>query len=373
MAEATTPDANYTTDYSQYYLDFAASLGDFTFEDFGPSDSLTDPAVPNVGTGGTGTRPRLTLREAARVVAGRRGISVKEARAYLDRHPKLRRRLMSGGGNAMAGGGQTYGDVISGLGLADGLFQPLIDKAIRNGWSAERLRAMIIQSPTFDALFPGIKRPDGSLRMSALEYRQLADSYTSIAKEFGVTLSRTRVGLLVEGAVSPQEFTQRVMALDKVRTNAGLREAFNQEISQFGLKPLNEMDWFKFVAGVGSKDYYDVYEAAQLKSSGLNIDAATAKTVAQNIGDAGAPLDIQGLVSEARTMLADIGPELLREGISDADLVQMAAGYDPRGLEPKLRTIIANRRATGKVVLGSRATSSGEGTTVFTPEAPVAY
>lgn len=412
MATEPTPiGQNYTTDYSPYYLDFASTLGDFSWEDFGGGEGdLTDAGMPSFGSSGgsrSGEGVMRDFRSAARRLAAKRGISIREARNLIRysaaRGDNIGSRWMGadryndflsfggplsgsagGGGGTGSGGkrsgggsgsgsGSGYGAIIAGLGLADGLFQPMIDQAIRNGWSGERLRAAILQSPQFEYLFPGIKREDGSLRMTAGEYRQIADSYTAIAKEFGLNLSRQRVGFLVSGAVSPQEFYQRVAALDKVRTNEGLRESFNEQLGQFGLKPLDQQGWFKFLAGVGGKDYYDVYEAAQLRASGLNIDSASARTVAQSIGDAGSPLDIGSLVSEARTALADIGPELLREGITDADLVQMAAGYDPKGLEPKLRTILANRRATGAFVPGSRATSSGEGTTVFTRDQAAAY
>lgn len=378
---------NYNSDYSSYYLEFASSQEAQQSSSSGPSRN--DLIV--------------ALREAALKMSKQLGISVIEARARLQNSASLRAKWMgasvaaqwegrneaprtgtpgstanlSGSTSSSSGGGGMgsagYGALIADLGLADGLFQPMIDMAVRNGWTAEQFRAAVLQSPQFEQLFPGIKRADGSLRMSASEYRQLGDSYTAVAKEFGMSMSGARIGMLIGGAVSPQEFYQRSAVFEKVKANPGLKDAFNEQLGEFGMKPLNDQDWFKFLAGVGSKDYYDVYEAAQLRNSGLNIDAGTAAGAARNIGEAGTPSDIAALVTEARNMLADIGPELLRESITDADLVQMSAGYDPKGLEPKLRTIVANRRAQGTFVMGSRASSSGEQTTVFTPDEAAAY
>ena len=72
--------------------------------------------------------------------------------------------------------------------------QALVDQALAQGWSVGQLETAILNSPQFEQMFPGIKRPDGSLRMNATEYRQLAEVYYNVGQDYGLGIGRDQVG-----------------------------------------------------------------------------------------------------------------------------------------------------------------------------------
>lgn len=262
------------------------------------------------------------------------------------------------------------------LGMGGAEFYDLIDQAIRESWSPEQLESAIYQSPIFEKMFPGIKRADGSLRMSASEWRSLYETYQDIGRDFGVDVTRNRMGLLLAGQTSPDEFALRIQAIQNVRANPNLRSEYNEQLRLAGYSPLDEQGFFRWVAGALSPEYYDIYEAALLRTSaGLNLTFEQAREVGRAVGQPGSPADIPTLVANARSMIADIGPELSALGITDADLLQLAAGSDPKGIEPRVRAIVQQRRARSGYVPGAQGyIGPGGGYAVLgAPEEPASY
>lgn len=269
-----------------------------------------------------------------------------------------------------------YGNnLINDVGVGDNSFNDLINQAIIEQWTPEQFQAAIYASAQFARMFPGIVRPDGSLRMDATQYRQLAESYAATGRAYGVDVNYYRVGLLINGAVSPTEFQTRIQALANIRDNPGLQSSFNEELKTMGLSPLDDQGFFRLMAGAAPKDYYDAYEAAQLRqASGLTFTPLEAATAARGVGQAGVPADIQSLVAQARQLHSDIGPELQQAGITDAYLVQLESGVDPLGKAPQLQTIVANRRGQGAFVPGSYAQQgTGGGPAIYPSEQSAAY
>ena len=257
------------------------------------------------------------------------------------------------------------------LGLAPdvpGELQDIIDQAIREDWTMSQFTSAVYASRAFERLFPNIKRPDGSLRMSPGEYRTLQEAYEEIGNDFGIGVNRFRAGLLIEGGVSPQEFARRAQAIQNVRGNKGLMDAYNDQLRQAGLSPLDEQGFFRFVAGAAGPEYYDVYEGALLATSGLDLTTEEARAAAKKIGQPGEPIDVAALVRDVKALLPDAGPELMQQGITDADLVQLAAGVDPRGIASTLQTIVANRRSQGSFVAGSPLRQGAGGGLATLPE-----
>lgn len=254
------------------------------------------------------------------------------------------------------------------------LFGDLIDKAITEAWSPERFIAALYGSEPFKLLFPGLVRPDGSLRMTPGEYRSLGDTYRDIASDYGIALNDYRVGLLVSGNVSPEEFNIRAQAIQNVRNNPGLLDAYNEQLRQYGYAPLDAQGFMRFVAGAGSPDYYDIYEAANLSNTqGITLSFGEAAEVARAVGAPGTPVDIQQIVQQLRLMKADIGPELSAAGITDADILKLEGGVDPRGIAPTVASIINQRRAQGTYVPGRQARRGTAGGIAFEQEQAPSY
>lgn len=275
-----------------------------------------------------------------------------------------------GQGQQGQGAGNWESNLYDQLGLGgNGAFDDIIDQAIREGWSDAQFINAIYASPQFDRMFPGIKRPDGTLRMDVASYRSLMETYSAIAGDYGVSINKFRMGLLIAGQVSPDELATRLQAIQNVRANPGLQNTFNEVLGTMGMAPLDEQGWFRFVAGAASPDFYDAYEASLLRSAaGFDFTDQSAVATARAIGTMGQPMDIATLVQQARLMKGDIGPELARAGITDDDLIKLEAGVDPKGLALQLSTIINNRRAKSSYVPGSYTRQgTGGGAAIYEP------
>jgi hypothetical protein len=97
----------------------------------------------------------------------------------------------------------------------------------------DRAWAEVQVSPAFDAAFPGIKRDDGTLRMTAEEYMVTMEGYENVLGSVGLNpqLFRSRFVELIEGEVSPDEFAaERVDPLYEriVETSPGIMQWYAQ-------------------------------------------------------------------------------------------------------------------------------------------------
>jgi hypothetical protein len=82
--------------------------------------------------------------------------------------------------------------------------------------------ADVRSSKEYDAIFPGIKRADGTLRMSEQEWFSTREAYGSLFREFGLNsqLFEDRFTDLMEGDVSPSELAGRLGGVyEQVITN----------------------------------------------------------------------------------------------------------------------------------------------------------
>lgn len=255
--------------------------------------------------------------------------------------------------------------ILRGYGLNPHLFDDLIHQAVQNQWTPEQFIAELYASDEFAAAFPGIFNEDGSLKMSPGEYLQLAygpGGYVDIARNYGINLNLEKIGRLVEGNVSPDEWARRALILQQARQSEAYREEFNKILRARGHKPLEKGDWFRFIAGRSQAQIENLYEAVSLRMSDLDISREEALRAARQIGKEapGQPQDLQRIVAEVRRVRDEVGPELRAAGITDADLAVLASGADPRGIAPRLEQIIRNRRALIGAPSGGRTTFAPE-------------
>jgi transglycosylase-like protein with SLT domain len=261
----------------------------------------------------------------------------------------------SGGGAGGGAGGSTaptelggavsrqdLNDVLRGFGLQPAKFGDLIERAVRENWSDTHFLAMIYASDSFQKAFPGLVRDDGSLRMTPVEYLSLEDEYRDIAANYGVKLSRQRVGMLVSGDVSPDEWVNRATILQATHDSTALREAFNEVLGRKGQKRLDEMGWFNFLAGKAESDVYDLWEQASFGRAGMDIS----REGAARIGQAGEFTDVNALIGQVRAVQDIIAPELSAAGITSEDIAVLESeGEDLKQTRPKLEQILRNREA----------------------------
>jgi hypothetical protein len=275
----------------------------------------------------------------------------------------------AGGGNPSVGPGpQALGgkghealspgelaSILRGYGLSPHVFSDLIDKAVREQWSPAEFTAKLYGSDVFQKTFPGIFNKDGSLKMTPSEYLQLAygaGGFSDIARNFGIKLDRDRIGVLIGGDVSPDEWANRALIFQTAKSNDIYRQSFNSILKGSGNDPVKKNEWFDFIAGKPEAKIYDLYEAASLQAApGLNFEGTGkgALKAAGQIGKPGEFVDIKALIQTVQQQKDFIAPELTRAGITDADLAVLAGGQDPKGIKSTLEGILRSRQALSTV------------------------
>lgn len=250
--------------------------------------------------------------------------------------------------------------ILRGLGLSPAAFRALIEEAIRNAWSPEQFEARIYLSKPFQRAFPGIVRGDGSLRMTPLEYRQVADAYKKVGSNYGIPLDTKRIGLLIEGNKSPQEFASVARVFKAAENTEGFRQAFNAQLVEAGFKPLDKRGWFETLAGKAPAEVNDMYEASVLKTAGVGGTTQELRAAAETLGQPGEDIDIAAVVQDFQKQKTYAATELAAAGITDADLVTLAGGNDPKGQRQTVEQIARNRQAlANRGTRSTRTTPSG--------------
>lgn len=287
---------------------------------------------------------------------------------------------------------QAVQHLLAGLGIG-GDYHMLIVQAVQNDWDTTEFLHALTTTRTFRQRFPGLiqhgrvapflsanpsELSASNLGAAIRQYGQLQNAYHQVVRNLSPAYKITpqRMGALISGQISPDEFGRRAEALRTFQQNPGLRETFNEQLQAAGKKPLDQMGFFKFLANASQRSFYDVYESAYFRTQ-LGLNPQTALEAARQIGGPlGAPAqDLNALVSQVRSMHADIAPELQRIGVSDADLLVLASNQDPKGLAPKIQQIINQRRTLGQPTGAGQQvrTGSGGGAALYGEQQPASY
>lgn len=267
-----------------------------------------------------------------------------------------------------------------------GAFTDLVRRAVVQEWSPEEFAGHLIQTRIFRRRYPGLVidgtlHPDftGGLGFSAqnlitavARYNTGYDDFQNVANRLGIKApSRQMFGAAVRGDISLDEFGVRAAALQTVKANPGLMDAFNQELKLQGEKPLDRVGLLKFATGTAAPKFYDTYQAAVLRQAGLNLSPQGALDTARALDTGLQPnMNLGQIISQVRDMRAAGSPEIDALGITDSDLVLLGAGSDPKGLAPKLQQIVANRSAMGQQTQGVYAQQGSGGGPALYPAEP---
>lgn len=296
--------------------------------------------------------------ERVQMIARRLGVAA-EIELAPNKDPSVRARERARGKRER---GLSRGDlagILRGFGLPPNMFDNLIDQAVRNQWSAAQFEAELYSSDEFAEAFPGIFAPDGSLKMSPAEYLRLAygdGGYQDIARQFGIRLDRKRIGALIGGNVSPDEWYERAEILREAKHNEIYRENWNRVLRALGRPELDRKDWFRFLAGHSDERIANLEEAASLVGA-FDVRPREAMAAARQIGGGGEFVDMAELVEQVRQVMDVIEPELRAAGITAADIAVLEAGSDVKGIAPRLQQILRNRQALIRAASGGRVGS----------------
>lgn len=230
----------------------------------------------------------------------------------------------------------SFETILEGFGIPPGPFTALIDQAVRQNWTIEELTAHVYSSPAFAQMFPGIFRPDGSLRMSPYEYRQLSDQYVSVARMYGITgLDQARIGRLIAGNVSIQEFTDRMEAIRRVTEFKPAFEEFKQVLKARGIstKGLDtDKDLVNFILGKGPKQFYQLWDELNVglaaRMAGAKISQKLVRSIARRVPGISSEAELQAQMQELARNIRTTLPlsKIQKFGITKRDLVTLEFG-----------------------------------------------
>ena len=262
-----------------------------------------------------------------------------------------------------------------------GAFELLIDKAIRNGWDANQFLAQMVRTKEFRRRFPGLitggrindflaggadSITAGNLAAGIRRYKQTYEAYEDVidARGYGFfKLNRQKFKLLLQGEKSPDEFGQELAVQDYLRKNPEAMAAFNAVLKAAGRATLDKVGFMRFLKNPkAQKDLYDFYEASRFVNSGL-FNAEAALGLARNIGAPGQYANPDELVRQIKEDFAFVGPELQRQGITEADLATFLSnpGVDPHDIGKKYQQIKAQRQALSQQGISSPSSGRGPG------------
>lgn len=136
----------------------------------------------------------------------------------------------------------------------------LIEKATQNGWNTTIFLDRVRHTPEYAQKYPGIQWKDGMTEGAYLsEYNQ----YKNVAQQAGVNFSRDDFAKTLKRGVGPEEFTDRVTAIQSIDRWAPMWQYFSETLAARGLGPpkgLSKKQLADFVMKLGPKQWEKVYD-----------------------------------------------------------------------------------------------------------------
>lgn len=191
-----------------------------------------------------------------------------------------------------------------------------LQDAVASSASAQELVSQIRNTPQYKQRFPGLYRPDGSMRMSEAQYVQQEASYRSLLRQFGYDVD------------------------SQFATPASLVGWFQNDVSPDELQDrLQVYRWIESPEAQRIKDVFYVYTGLNLGDDDLYeavVDPAAAQNLAFEFNEAQAtqPFDyamfIERATNLALTKVADALTDLQQRGALTAEAVNRVTQIDPQ-------------------------------------------
>ncbi|MFQ5524366.1 MAG: LysM peptidoglycan-binding domain-containing protein [Acidimicrobiia bacterium] len=172
--------------------------------------------------------------------------------------------------------------------------------------------------PAYDRFFPGIKRDDGSLRLSEAEYLSRMDGYKLILGQFNLNpeVFQNRLVEAIEGELSVGEFASRMSAAYS-QIISFLPQAREFYASNYGLELTDEAIFASFIdPDLGNAVLSQRIAVSQIggaaAAAGFNLDLTFAERIRQRGLDFG---QAQGFFDQAREQIPTLGRLAQRFGV----------------------------------------------------------
>jgi hypothetical protein len=240
---------------------------------------------------------------------------------------------------------------------------------------------LVSRNPGFRAQYPGIDSllETRSMAEAVETWRSYKETLTSTLDQLGlsgaVALDNDRIGRLISGQVSVDEFVNRAGVFARFTQTQEAKNAFNMTLQGIGHAALDDAGWFDFLSGTSTPDLYDIYETTQLES--LGFASADAFKLARSLGAPGEISDVTQLPFQLQQLKLEAGQELQAAGLTDQDLVVVALREQLSGelrsaadkASEQVNQILANRAAR-RQAKGPQGMPSAAGGRPILPSAP---
>ncbi len=219
-------------------------------------------------------------------------------------------------------------------------------------------------SDTFEKEFPGIKRPDGSLRMTEIEYLETKDYMADALRTYNLNpgVFGEDIAEAIAGDVSAKEFTGRLeFAYQQLVNNIPqVKEIY---LAQHGLDLTDEAIFAMFVSPELSESVLQNQVlvsqiSAEAEVAGLSIGITTAQQFVQAGIDQQASRQLFGQASQVSEGL-QLSAASQGTSISEEEIATGLAGLSPEELS-RIRGIQATATSEMSPVAGAATTNTGQ-------------
>tara|TARA_R100000742_G_C4271688_1_gene90693 strand:+ start:485 stop:1639 length:1155 start_codon:yes stop_codon:yes gene_type:complete len=219
-------------------------------------------------------------------------------------------------------------------------------------------------SDEFDKQFPGIKRPDGSLRMTEIEYLETKDYMQDALRTYNLNPEVFNEDIVeaIAGDVSAKEFTGRLQfAYEQLVNNIPqVKEIY---LAQHGLDLTDEAIFAMFVSP-------ELAESVLQNNVLVSQISAEAEVAGVSIGITAAQQFIQAGISQKESrevfgQVAQVAPGVkfsaAAQGmnVTDEQVARGLAGLSPEELQ-SIRGITARAESASSTEIGAKQTQTGE-------------
>lgn len=243
-------------------------------------------------------------------------------------------------------------------GLSWEVFGDLVDRSVRLNWTMEEFTLNLYGSREFKEMFPGIFRPDGSMRMSPSQYLNMVDTYRSTARSIGLNpnlIDKDQFGDLIRGDVSPQEFSDRLTAVKRISEFKPAFEEFKQVLRSRGISPKGidtDEEMLDFMLGAGPKKFYQIWDELTVgtaaRTAGVQLGQHQIRRIAKILPGQANEAQIAAGMQDLAKKIQTIMPlsKINKYGISKKDLVQLEfGGPNQAAIAKKVEMALGNYEA----------------------------
>ena len=188
----------------------------------------------------------------------------------------------------------------------------------------------------------------------------VTSQYQHMASMYGISVSSSQIQALIQGQVSPDEFHQRLVVIERLKRNKEFLDQFEQEVKAMKLGKFDFKDRVDFILGKKPAQFYNLWNQTEARTAladrGFDIGKGQGdwdvdrKEVQNILGDLGLTgPEGAGVTAQALKQVADVYAQVtgqlpaarwLEYGISDRERRMIATGRASQGTLNKFNRLL---------------------------------